>query len=421
MKKILIVISIVFNLLLLAGLGWAWNAIRDARNQLDESDLALTELNRSWVGQLDLLESERLKLNQNSDALAVELANARTELEKVRRQMSAGSSAPSLSGHSAQKPESNGSALDPKINRARSAGRSLAIIGRLSLDPKKRVGPEMIKLGSEMMGMLSELGLDPFGSNDRISVLYDPVTRQLIANIMIGVFEEFGKPLSPEQAARYEETLARFAQLDQYITRDSLDPMGKAIARLENYDQVNTLMNDLSLVFSDEQRSVVDQTVIKEMLRPNLTNIQSVGNEKVKEQAEAGRFVLESWTSQFDPESSPPEMREALKPVAEQYVSDYAALKKKVESSYDPALMDYYFQRNRPAERAGIRNYYTEREQYFSDNPANARAKAQLDLEFLKVRRTYQQQAAKIAGEQNSEYMNFPGQPTFLYHFPNLE
>jgi hypothetical protein len=417
MRKTFIVISIAANLVLLAGLIMAWTAIRNARHNLSQSEAGLKELNRSWQSHLDALDADRLKLNEQVSIMAVELAAARAAMEKTQRQLSAGSSAHSAISKDAAEPVS-GAQL--KLNRAKEIGRHLAAIGKLSKDPKKINGPEMFRRGTEMMTMFSELGMDPMGfrGGDAWGVLYDPITRQLIANIMVGVFEEFGQPLSPDQTARYEGMLARFAEFDQSITKDCRNSMEKSIARLANYDTVSSMMADLSLVFSDEQRAAIDQTVIRELVRPNPFNVSSVSNEQIKDRAQASRFVLDSWTGQFD-KDSPPEMRESLRPIAEQYVKDYTVLKNNLVSTNDPVLMDYYLQRNKPVERNKMGAYYQEREKFFASSPANARVKASLDIEFLKIRNSYQQKVARAAGTDtlDSWSNNIP----VVFHFPNLE
>ncbi|MFH1227699.1 MAG: hypothetical protein V1701_07330 [Planctomycetota bacterium] len=416
-KNTLLALSIIANIALIVVLATAPDAgknILGVKNTAKPNDEAAL-YNRELAG----LKTANKDLSQQMAVLQAKLV-----FEKSARM--AGTSESSAAAVSGQSIDGSSSAVSTTETAAKAADRAARmqelghLLGKLnSLAPQPGGGRgndfERMKLTGEMMKLMGELEIEDINRmifSGNLSVLTDPDIRKLFVNVAIGVLEEMGKPLTPEQIARYESTLERLAGLESSITNDSQNATEKAIARLQNADAINAILNDMKGVFTSDQVAAVQGNDMRggrnngpgpawgaftsqmDMLKPNVRSMtvsEAKDRTKVVDQL-INRFNLDATT------------KEAVKPLATQYVNEYSTLKKTLESTYGKTTMDYYLDRNRSVVTVADANsgrdsqqaYNQAKAAYIQSNPGYEVAKRAMDIEFLQIQNKYQKEVAKI-------------------------
>jgi hypothetical protein len=180
-------------------------------------------------------------------------------------------------------------------------------------------------------------------------------------------------------------------------------------------------------VFTEEQKEAMKllsgengagqiMNIQPELMLHDITNVNSTILENFKDQNETSKYVLDNWSRSL---SASAEQKDVLKPIAEQYIKSYAQLRKTMETTYDKNIVDYYLERNKPADATKLPEYYRERENLFQTDPGYSKTKTAMDIEFWKLRSSYHKQAAQAVGpEKAADFLN--GQ-AIIVHYPNLE
>jgi uncharacterized protein (UPF0333 family) len=146
--------------------------------------------------------------------------------------------------------------------------------------------------------------------------------------------------------------------------------------------------------------------------------VRSTTLENFKDQNEVSKYVLDNWAKTVQ---ASPEQKNSLKPIAEQYIKDYTELRKKMETTYDKNIMDYYLERNKPKDMTKEQEYYRERDKLFQTNSDYGRAKISMDIELLKLRNNYNKQVAETVGSETEKGAEFLNREPYIVHYPNVE
>ncbi|MFH1232077.1 MAG: hypothetical protein V1709_11350 [Planctomycetota bacterium] len=435
MKKVFLIGSIVLNLAFIVVLAITfnkfWQKEKTFRNTKDEL--------QQTKNQIDSITSENKQLMAKVSNLNSELLLIKNSLSTAS-QVSATATEPPITATAPTKSQtekflealSTGTSVDERILKMKKIGKisvqmAKAQKGKKGEDDSIDFTPEMIGQMGEMMKIMSELGpeMEAMMKNDD-NILLLPETRQFAVNLLAGMLEELGKPLSQEQMTQYESALTRLAEFDKKITQGAQNSTEEIIARLQNIEAINSITKELS-IFTEEQKKALaeisgDDNIGMDMGIPlddfasQITTVWSFSNENIKDQSEASKYILDDWLGHTKASA---EQKDNLKPIAEQYVKDYTDLKKRMETTYDKNIMDYYLGKNKPTDTAKQGEYYIEREKLFQTNSDYGKAKTSLDIEFLKLCNNYYKQVATTVGsEKGAKILNREPQ---IVHFPNVE
>ena len=418
MKKIFIAGSIILNLALIVILAITLNKLWQQEKTLEDTRGEL-EQTKDQINNITL-ENQRLlarlsELNKELSAVKDSLATAQQPLATTKDITPPGES---KAGKFLEALVS-GASVDERVRKMRELGKMLAKTMKAQRG-ETEFTPEMMRQMGEMMKLMSEFGPEMEAMmKNREDILLLPETREFIVNMLAGMLEESGKPLSQGQITQFESALTRLAEFDKNIAQGAQTPTEKAIARLQNADVLNALNKELLTIFTEEQQEVLsqgDMDIRGELLSPKLTNVGSTVLENFKNPNEVSKYVLDDWSKSVGASA---EQKDSLKPVAEAYTKDYTELRQRMETTYDKNIMDYYLERNKPAETTKQGEYYRERDKLFQTNPDYSRAKTAMDIEFLKLRSNYHKQVAETVGSEKGA--GFLKSEPYIYHFPNVE
>jgi hypothetical protein len=432
-------------------------------NKLDEKDAAINTAVRnvnSSQEESTRLKSENRRLADRASALEKELVVAKSALVQAPKDKPDEPTAEMTAPESAALTEGTGSSLSlstftgitgtDRIARMVELGKLFARLGKRNAASREGnpggSDHERMRITGEMMKIMADLEIGDINRllfTGNLSILNDPDTRKLFVNVAVGVFDELGTPMTKDQVGQYESVLERLASLEKGIVNDSQTPAEKAIARLQNADAINAMLNEISNIFTAEQKTGAeaieargggrgpgpqDRTTFPSQMNMLKPSVQSWTLSSTKERARASEQVLDRWTG------GAAASREAVKPLADQYVAEYAGLKKSYESAYGKELMDYYLDR-RPGDSAGRQNYNQSKSNFIQANPGYEVTKRAMDIEFLQLQNKYQKEVARLsppAAEATSVTVTnvTPGVTTrvspmtrqsAVNHFPNLD
>ncbi|MFA5795469.1 MAG: hypothetical protein WC980_10450 [Candidatus Brocadiia bacterium] len=450
-KNILLALSIIANIALIIML---------VPSSTDIAKKGDANAERNLAESIDSYKKELVQLKLAKEDLSRQVAVLKSEVTLRNSSRVSGTSTSNITLISGQLVEGGSSASSAPESVTKTAERAIKMqeLGRLlarlnTLTPQLGRGrgsdPERMKLTGEMMKIMGELEIEDFNrlvfSGD-LGIMSNPDNRKLFVNVAIGLFEQMGKPMTPEQVARYESTLDQLAGLDKSITNDSQNATERMIARLQNANAINAILTEMTGIFTPDQVAVVqgnnmgggrngpDRSIFPsqmDMLKPSA---QSMTVSNTKERTSAADQITNRWAR--DAAS-----REAIKPLANQYISDYALLKKSLESSYGKETMDYYLERNRSTGAGGGRGsqqtYNQTKDSYIQSNPGYEAAKVAMDIQFLQLQNKYQKEAAKVTSAITTTAQpsgsavpaSAPGGPmggrgggrAVVMHFPNLD
>jgi hypothetical protein len=421
MKK-LFIFSVLIVMAVLAGLV----VISNINLQAIKNELRQTQVK---IGELEA----------NNKSISTKLANAEKELSVVRSRpadslkpavignqvLSANNNTPQAKSKSKEFLEAltSGQSVDEKALKLRKLGKLLAKAGKMEKTHGKNPSPEDMQMMSELMRAMAELMSDPVimdletmsQSGNEFHMLARPELRSIFSNLIAGLFEGLEQPLTPDQMAQYDSGLARLASMN--FGGESQTKIENAIRYLQNAGAIEAEAKRLADIFTPEQKEAlmkmkdgnnsVDLDIVPEIGQQYSNSYLPMSNT-----AKAVESVLSDWSS------GTPELQqnESLKPLAEQYLRDYTALRKRLELMYDKNTMDLYLSKNPAVEE---KSKESEERAKMLAAPEYKNAKTALDLEFLQLKNQYDKEAAKIIGPEQSEKFN--NRPLCLYHFPNLE
>jgi hypothetical protein len=415
MKTVFLIGSIILNLVFIVILALLLTKLPQKDNYSKaESQQTILSL-ESAKKQINNLETENKHLAEQILALNRQLTSLKTSLTSSPKELADNQPSTSLA-NKFKEAILTGQSLDEKAVKAREYGK---ILIKMTEGGESISEEEMGSQWAELMKLTAELGLGFSKPGDFSSLLNKPESTKLIANMLAGIFEAIKQPLSNEQITQYQTVFARLVDLNKKITNENQNPTEKTIAHLQNADAINSISKELSEIFTPEQNEAIGKTKgpygMMLEITSQLTNIESYIRGDFKNQNEASQYLL-NWTMGA---SASDEVKNNLKPIAEQYIKDYVALKKNMELLYDKNLMDYYLQRNQPNDQKKLQEYYLEREKIFQTNTAYKNAKIALDIEFLQLQNKYQKEILKIEGLKKSA--PFIAEQPCIYHFPNIE
>jgi hypothetical protein len=427
MKTVILIISIFVSVALIVVLTITLNNYWTTKNEFDkiksehQKNMLLLENAKKQIIRFD---AEKRQLAERIKELENELISAKSKLTSVQKDKDiAFSQSPNSISNQFKEALLTGQSIDEKIVKSRELGKMFVKMYSASKSNQSISSAEMSRQYAEVVKLMSDLGLNNawWETNDYFSLLNNPEGIKVCANILAGIFDGSGQPMSDEQINRCELAFAKLNDFDKKITNENQNMMEKAIVRLQNADFINSLSQELSGIFTPEQRESFKNNSISGVpdilnLDSDLLGIRSTPLSQFKNQNDASQYVLDNWSTNVNASD---EIRNNLKPVAEQYVKDYVTLKKNMELLYDKNIMDYYLQRNLPTDRQKLQSYYSERENLFQTNSEYKKAKTALDIEFLQLRSKYHKEVVRVAGpEKAASFVN--GAP-YLYHYPNIE
>ncbi|MFH1230383.1 MAG: hypothetical protein V1709_02685, partial [Planctomycetota bacterium] len=428
MKKVFLIGSIIFNLVLIIllvvialPLTKLLQKDNDSKAELQQTMISLENARK----QINNLEIENKRLAGNLSALEKELISAKASLTVIQKEkdISFNQSPPSIANQF-KDALLTGQSMDEKAVKARELGKMFVKMYSPSQNRQATSRADMSRQYAEVLKLMADLGLSEktwSGADDYFSLLNSPEELTVCSNILAGIFDESGQPMNNEQITQCQSIFAKLGNLNKQITNENQTLTEKAIARLQNTDIINSISQELSGIFTSEQKESFGKNPIDGVpnildLDSNLLNIRSIPLSQFKNQNEASQYVLENLSGMVNASD---EEKTNIKPIAEQYISDYTTLRKNMELSYDKNLMDYYLQRNKPNDQNKISEYYLEREKLFQTNPDYKKAKIALDIEFLQVRNKYFKDIAKtVSTEKAAALIN---SPPVIVHYSGIE
>jgi hypothetical protein len=426
MKTVLLIASLFFNLVFVVTLIIMGSSllqkdkyVKSERQQAmivaenAQGQMAALEASKKELaGRIALLEKERVSLSATTSMLEKELAEVRNSVSSQK---------PVLSSMNAQLEEFvlTGQSVDRNVLKATELGRLYIKMNRLS---QGQAAPEQEKeirrQWAEMIKLMDELGNNQPGNF--AAHLNNPEEIKLSTDVIAGMFEELGQPMSDDQLAQYQAILVRLSGLKQSITDDSQNPNEKAIAYLQNADTLKAIASELAEIFTPDQKSAIAKTGMAGMIdntnMVRVPNLESTSLIQLKNMYETHQYILDNWSRAVQ---ATEEDKNSLNPIIDGYVQAYTGLRRQVEANHDKTFMDYYLQRNQPTDQNKMAAYYQERERVFQSNPDYQKAKIALDLEFLQVRNKYHKQIIQTLGAEKAA--TFVNEQPYIYHFPNIE
>jgi hypothetical protein len=199
-----------------------------------------------------------------------------------------------------------GQSIDQKTVKARELGKIFAKMYASSKDNKAISSEEMLRASAEMLKLMADLGfyneIDKENNNFTVKLTPDDTENTKISiNMMVGMFEAMGCPMSNEQIDKYQTTLTKLADFEKKITNDNQNTIEKAIALLQNNDIIESLSSESLKIFTPEQMEVFknDSAVTGNNMffspTSTMVGIESQTIDNLKSQNEASQYVLDSW------------------------------------------------------------------------------------------------------------------------------
>lgn len=435
-KNVFLIVSgivIVFVVILGITLNKIWQkekALEDAKEELQHTKNQINNTtleNKQLLAKVSSLNNELLSIkNMLSTAQKQSTETQKPNEEDISVTQSTKSKAEEF-----LEALSSGTSVDERVLKMKKFGKVIAQMTKTpDIDMNLMNDPEIRNPLMEVVNLIFGLEINV----DEISVLL-PEIRPFLLNILSGMLEESGKqPLSKEQIMQYESVFTRMAELDKKITQGMQTHIEKTIARLQNAETFNS--KELSTILTEEQKEVLEKisktlddnnlyivyinglnlSSPQTVLSPQLTNVESDIQYDFKDQNKTSQQVLNNWAKELH---ASPEQKNSLKPITEQYIKDYTELRKRMETTYDKNIMDYYLERNKPEDEDKQEEYYRERKKLFQTNPDYDRAKTSLDLKFLELHYNYLKQVSETVGhEKGAKILNGP---PAIVHYPNVE
>jgi uncharacterized protein YoxC len=424
-KNVFLILSGIVNVILIIILAITLSKLWQTQDNLKTANFELQQTKN----QINNIISENKQLLSKASEFDKELISVKNKLANTQKQLAEPEANEHLSSNISSPLKSiaeqfmealsTGQSMDVKASKAREFGKLCVKRNKTLVNGGSISDQEILREYSEMLKLIADIGLKEEMRNDLL-LLTKPETRQLLTNVVAGMFEELGKPMSKSQITQYEATLDKIGEISRKITNENQTPTERMIAYLQNSDTITPLIAELSAIFTSEQKEVGEKTStvfadIKDFISSQANGVGSSVNVDVRDKNELSKYVLNSWSNSV---GASPELKNSLKPIAEQYVKDYVSLRKNMELAYDKNIMDYYLERNKPDDATKEDEYYREREKIFQTNPDYIKAKIALDIEFLQLRNRYYKEVAKTVGdEKNAIFINsFP----HIYHYPNV-
>ncbi|MFA5795489.1 MAG: hypothetical protein WC980_10550 [Candidatus Brocadiia bacterium] len=348
------------------------------------------------------------------------------ELESARHKAGdTGGSAPATSGTGAvQVSQASSGGVQPadsRLAQARQLGKILALVDPEAME-NGSPSPETLRQFAELLKIMADLGMSfPDRRGQQDNFLSKLEGRQILANIVIGAFEELKKPLSGIQISQYEKALEKLSALSGSEQATATEGL---IARIQNSEAIESVSKEIKSVFTEEQQKLLDKETLREPfgIIPETDTYVYSHIEDVKDAGKVSDEILEKW---YDSLSSPAEAdKDVLKPLSEQYVRDYIVLRNSLEGRYGKNVMDAYLSRNKtsaapstaPSEGGNENNPGLLKN--YRESPEYTNAVKAMNIEFLQLINRYDKEiSSRIGSDRASSLMKREGQIT---HFPNV-
>jgi hypothetical protein len=421
MRKVFLISSIIIGIAVLVAAFLALNKYAQVETQ-KKAELELQQA-KLQIGQL---ESEKKQLLSRISDNEKEMLLFKDKLGHIQKQLD--STIEQLTGLKTPldpKVNNSGESMNDTVLKAQKLGKSLAkMMKTWPPDNAKGPTPEQAKATGELMTMMGELNLMDIMMMDKgisvLSVFTKPEINRILPNMVAGLLEELGQPMSKMQMEQFEGVITKMSKLTGKVifTVENQTDTEKTIAYLEHIEDFKPLSQELKDIFTREQKEskpdAFKSAMSDELPFLEMSEVEIPSDISKVDKSVAANQIFRQW------ETPSPERNANIKMIIEQYLSEYTDLRKTLESCYDKDIMDYYYERNAPAGGSRIQ-YNQERNKLFKTNSRYGNAKAALDLDFLRLQGKFEKELARLAGSDKTNNPAFQYRTTTIHHYPNVE